>query len=212
MAQAILWSQEGFSCDCESAYRLYERLLSYNNKKAWAYVLTDVNASICDHGFTIFQYAVQVKHPLRQPRLEFITRLIMNGANPRVTDDMGNTVLHQAITKSLPRIMTPSMLRQLDKSLYLPDYASKERQDYINFLCPFIDINSRNHNGETALMLAISSYDHTSAMTLIRRPGINLKARDIYGHTALDKARLALLATPDINRPNIEAMIDALSA
>lgn len=184
MSQAIRPSELGYPCDCESANRLYQRLW-FNNREAWA----DVNASICDHGFTIFQYAVQVKDPHRKPSLDFITRLIMNGANVHVTDDMGNTILHQAITKSLPRLMTVEMRRKIMMNQYVPDPASKERQNYINFLCLYIDINARNHNGETAIMLAISSYDHASAMTLIRRPGIDLKARDLFGRTVYDRVK-----------------------
>ncbi len=195
MNQATRLSELGSSCDCESANRLYIDLY-LNKREAWAEVCADVNAPICDHGFTMLQFALQVKYQFRKPSLDFITRLIMNGANTRVTDDMGNTILHQAITKSLPRTVTVKMRRDKAMNLHLPDPASKERQDYINFLCPFIDINSQNHQGETALMLAISSSDHTSAMTLIRRPGINLKARDIYGRTAYDRVKYLVKDNP----------------
>lgn len=196
MAQATLWSQEGFPCDCESAYRLYKGIW-FGRHDELAKVCAEINAPICEHGFTMLQYTIQIKNQYRKPHLKLITLLLMNGANTHVTDDMGNTLLHQAITMSLPRLMTVSMRRDKAMNLHIPDPASKERQDLINFLCPFIDINSKNHNGETALMLAISSNDHTSAMTLIRRPGIDLKARDLFGRTALDRVKYLVKDKPE---------------
>ncbi len=89
----------------------------------------------------------------------------------------------------------------------------QRRSELLNVLLQHrdIDINARNHFGETALMVAASNGDCESIDLLLGRADIDKKARDIYGRTALQRARLALMAADPTAITAIQDMIHKLA-
>ncbi len=80
-----------------------------------------------------------------------MSKLLAKGANPNVTDQKGQTVLHQVVLE-----MSQSRATE-DKNGYMDclDVLLKEHQ------YPFsVDINSRDNDGDTALHLATRHGDN----------------------------------------------------
>lgn len=176
--------------------RLYER------------VRFDVNAPCSTSGITLFEAAI--KNRSASPGI--IRQLIICGANVRLSNPTNETLLHIAMRMGRTEKDIAEMIAKFTVwGLPIPIDLEK-RSDFLNFILDYcdLDINARNHVGETALMYAAANSDYETVKILLER-GANSKLRDIYGRTALDRAHNSLFATQENERPNIQTMIIALS-
>ncbi len=161
----------------------------------------DINARY--DGLTLLETAIRDR---RSVSSNTICQLILCGADVRLPNSkISETILHYALSCGMT-------FKQIEKSIarqralgFEPQpetqqhYIYQRRSRLMSVLLehPDIDINARNHFGETALMVAASNGDCESIDLLLGRADIDKKARDIYGHTALQRAKLALMAATD---------------
>ncbi len=111
-------------------------------------------------------------------KIDAIRQFIMAGASTTVRDRNDNTLLHLAMYYGYIRLQ------------YWQDahHNRRYRKDLIELLIEKgLDVNARNSQGETPLMLLVNSCDVESVATLCTVPGIQLYAKDIYGLTALHR-------------------------
>ncbi len=159
----------------------------------------DVNARY--DGLTLLETAIKDR---RSVSVNTICQLIRCGADVRLPNSQtSETILHYALSCGMTYKQIEehiAKLRGWDIEI-TPDRMDmyQRRSELIGVLLehPDIDINARNHFGETALMVAASNGDCESINLLLGRADIDKKARDIYGHTALQRAKLALMAATD---------------
>jgi len=146
----------------------------------------DVNAR--DHAnYTALSYAIKgLKFMLgdttdAQATLDVIRRLIEENAATDFIDSEGNSLLHLAMNWGYNKMPYMSFHQTL-----------AIRHELVALLIERgLDVNARNHLGQTPLMLAISACDVDSVRHLCAIPGIDRSARDLMGNTAMKRAILA---------------------
>ncbi len=197
-------------------YLLYKDASKNYITRLYEHTHFDVNARY--DGLTLLETAIRDR---RCVSANTICQLILCGADVRLLNKSADdTILHCALSCGMT-------YKQIEKSIarqralgFEPEPETQQHYIYQRRLRlmivllkhPDIDINARNHFGETTLMVAVRNGDCESVDILLARADIDKKARDIYGRTALQKAQLALMtATDPAAIAAIQDMIDKLA-
>lgn len=165
---------------------LHHSLSNWRMEAFNAILAASPNINACDHaGHTALYYAIKgsaLDDHKCQATLDIIRRLIEENAATDITDSEGNSLLHLAMCWGYNE--TPFMSHHQQLAI---------RHKLVALLIERgLDVNARNHLGQTPLMLAVDICDLESVRHLCAAPGIDLSARDLMGYTAMYRATKAL--------------------
>ena len=143
------------------------------------------NVNARDHAnYTALYYAIKGSRLMpdspceSQATLGIIRRLIEANAATDFTDSEGNSLLHLA------------MYWGYNEKFFMSFHESLAiRHELVALLIGCgLNVNARNHFGQTPLMLAVDRCDVKSIRHLCAVPGIDLNARDLMRYTAMYRA------------------------
>jgi ankyrin repeat protein len=98
--------------------------------------------------------------------------------------------MRAAISKNIDMLKTLLQIETVDVNAGDPDDNTAACEQAVSELSQStrIDLNAKNRNGETALMLAVTNKHLDAVKTLSKAPGIDANVKNAFGKTPLMEA------------------------
>ncbi|XP_065343666.1 uncharacterized protein LOC135941846 [Cloeon dipterum] len=162
-------------------------------RRKWDFVETlltkDVDIQVKDEeGKNPLHYAAESGY------FDLVQKLIERGVNPTLKDNLGKNTMHYAlqhldIVKSLDRELAKEVTKDKNTSLHIAIGIYDYSIEVIRWLLDEaqVDVNAKNLNGETALMIACSKNRFEVIQILVEKKA-DVSIQDNKGRTALHHA------------------------